>query len=185
MKSEVSQFRKHLKFTYLNKIRLFLAKKKLGSCGESIWIDKNVEFLRYPNNLFLGDNMAIKEGAKICPCNQEAKISIGSNTTIGYHSFIFASKGITIGENCLLAPFVYIVDSNHDIEKNKLINSQANLTEQIIIGNDVWIASNSTILKGVIIGNGAVIAANSLVNKDVPEYEIWGGSPAKKIGERK
>lgn len=185
MKSENSQFRKHLKFTYLNRLRLFLANKKLGSCGKGIWIDKNVEFLRYPKNLFLGENMAIKEGVKICPCNLETKIHIGENTTIGYFSFIFASKGITIGDNCLLAPFVYIVDSNHEIQRSQLINSQTNSVEEIIIGNDVWIASNSTILKGVTIGNGAVIAANSLVNKDVPEYEIWGGSPAKKIGDRK
>jgi acetyltransferase-like isoleucine patch superfamily enzyme len=37
----------------------------------------------------------------------------------------------------------------------------------------------------VIIGDGAVIAANSVVNKNVPSYKIFGGSPAKEIGERK
>jgi acetyltransferase-like isoleucine patch superfamily enzyme len=52
------------------------------------------------------------------------------------------------------------------------------------VGNDVWIASNVTILKGVHIADGAVIAANSVVNCNVGPYEIWGGSPARKIGER-
>jgi acetyltransferase-like isoleucine patch superfamily enzyme len=181
----ISQFRKHLKFSYLNKLRLILIKNKLGKCGKSIWIDKNVEFLRFTKNLYLGNNLAIKEGTKICPCNDKAEIHIGNNTTIGYHNFIFASNNIKIGDNCLIAPFVYIVDSNHQIDKDRLINLQPNLTEQIIIGNDVWVASNTTILKGVTIGDGAVIAANSLVNKSIPRNEVWGGSPAKKIGERK
>lgn len=180
----VSQFRKNLKYTFLNKVRFFFAKNKLGDCGVDVWIDKNVEFLRYKHNLFIGDNVAIKEGTRICACNSSAKIFIGKNTTIGYHNFFFASKNIKIGDNCLIAPFVYIVDSNHEIKKDRLINQQQNTTGEIIIGDDVWIASNTSILKGVTIGQGAVIAANSVVNKDVPDFEIWGGSPAKKIGER-
>ena len=183
--SNNNQLRKHLKFSLKNRFRLFVAKNKLGNCGDDVWIDKNVELLRYKKNLYIDSNVVIKEGAKICPCNTEAEIYIGKNTTIGYHNFIFSSKNIRIGDNCLIAPFVYIVDSNHQIDKSNLINEQPNVTDEIIIGNDVWIASNTTILKGVTIGNGAVIAANSVVNKSIPEYQIWGGSPAKKIGERK
>jgi len=93
-------------------------------------------------------------------------------------------KKIEIGDDCLIAPFVYIVDSNHQIEKGININIQPNITDSIKIGNDVWIASNVTILKGVFIDNGAVIAANSVVNSNIPANEIWGGTPAKKIGER-
>ncbi|MBP7556167.1 MAG: acyltransferase [Chitinophagaceae bacterium] len=109
---------------------------------------------------------------------------MGKRTTIGYHTFIFASEAIVIGDDCLIAPFVYIVDSNHGIDRSLKINQQPNETAPVKIGNDVWIASNVTILKGVTIGDGAVIAANSVVNKNVLPYEIVGGSPAKKIGER-
>jgi acetyltransferase-like isoleucine patch superfamily enzyme len=49
------------------------------------------------------------------------------------------------------------------------------------IGNDVWIGLNSLILSGVTVGNGAVIGAGSVVTKDVDEYEIVGGNPAKNI----
>jgi len=55
---------------------------------------------------------------------------------------------------------------------------------EIIIGNDVWIASNVTIMSGIQIGDGAVIAANSMVVKDIAAYEIWGGNPAKKLKMR-
>ncbi len=140
--------------------------------------------MRYPSNIRIGDEVVIKEGARICACNAKAHLSIGARTTIGYHNFIFASAGIEIGADCLIAPFVYIVDSDHGIERLQLINRQANQTAPIKIGAGTWVASNVTILKGVEIGEGAVIAANSVVNSDVPPFEIWGGSPAKKIGER-
>lgn len=179
-----NQLRKHLKYRLVHRLRQVLYKQKLSSCGSSVWVDKNVEIQRFSKNVTLKDRVVIKEGTRICACNKNAKISIGENTTIGFHNFVFASEEITIGDNCLIAPFVYIVDSNHQAERGQLINQQANISEKITIGNDVWIASNVTILKGVTIGDGAIIAAHSLVNKDVLPYTIVGGAPAKFISNR-
>lgn len=180
----MSQLRKHLKFTWQNRLRAFLQKRRLGALGKDVHIDKRVEFMRFPKNIFVEDEVVVKEGARICSCNEQAIIRIGSRTTVGYHTFIFASDKIEIGSDCLIAPFVYIVDSNHQIAKDKLINRQSNEVAPINIGDGVWLSGNVTILKGVTIGDGAVIAANSVVNQSVQPYEIWGGSPAKKIGER-
>lgn len=58
------------------------------------------------------------------------------------------------------------------------------LRKKVVIGNDVWIGANAVILQGVTIGNGAVIAAGAVVNKDVPQYAIVGGVPAKIIKYR-
>ena len=179
-----NQLRQNLKYTFKNKFRLLKAKRRLFFCGNNVWIDKNVKFMRYTKNLSIKQDVVIKEGAKLCSCNKLAKILIGENTTVGYYNFFFASKGITIGDNCLIAPFVYIVDSNHQAKLGELINQQENLSEEIIIGNDVWIASNVTILKGVNIGDGAIIAANSVVNKNLEAYTVVGGSPAKFISKR-
>lgn len=180
----MSQLRKHLKFTWKNHYRAIFQKNRIGFLGKGVHIDKNVELMRFPKNITIDDDVVIKEGARICSCNSAAKISIGKRTTVGYHNFIFASEKITIGDDCLIAPFVYIVDSNHTMKKESNINQQPNQTKAIAIGNDVWIASNVTILMGVTIADGAVIAANSVLNKDVNAFEIWGGSPAKKIGQR-
>ncbi len=140
--------------------------------------------MRYPKNISLGANMVLKSGARICACNERAVVSIGENTTFGYHSYLFASERIEIGSNCLIAPFVYLVDSDHTIARDQLINKQPNQTAAIEIGDDVWIGTGAKILKGVRIGTGAVIAAGALVKDDVEAYAIVGGIPAKKISER-
>ena len=97
----------------------------------------------------------------------------------------FASEKIEIGDDCLIAPFVYLVDSDHRIDRAEKINLQPNQTAPIFVGNDVWIGTGAKILKGVTIGDGAVIASGALVKDDVEPYSIVGGIPAKKISERK
>lgn len=181
----MNQLRNHIKFKTIHKIRWFLQKRRLNHIGRKVLIESNVKLLRFPQNISLADNIIVKEGVRMCACNTTATISIGINTTVGYHSFIFASEKISIGNNCLIAPFVYIVDSNHEIKKDININQQPNNTAPIIIGNDVWLGTGSKILKGVKIGDGAIIAAGAIVNEDVPSNAIVGGIPAKILSYRK
>jgi virginiamycin A acetyltransferase len=115
------------------------------------------------------------------------KNSIGDETYIGFNCFITSS---TIGRYCSIANNVSIGVGEHRIYRvstSSLFykNPFEKLTEQdCIIGNDVWIGSNAVIRRGVKIGNGAVIGANSFVNKDVGDFEIVAGSPAKLIKKR-
>ena len=183
--SEESQLRKHLVFEKEHLDRQNDWRDKLKHLGENVHIDKNVEFMRFPENIHVSDNVVVKEGARICSCNDGAQISIGKNTTFGYHSFLFASDSIEIGDDCLIAPFVYLVDSDHEIARDQLINQQQNSVAPVKVGNDVWIGTGAKVLKGVTIEDGAVIAAGAIVTDRVGAYEIWGGIPAKKISERK
>ncbi len=179
-----AQLRKHLKPTLATRWRYFKHSLKLGALGQGVYFENKVHLMRYPKNIFLGDNMVLKAECRICPCNENATIKIGKNTTVGYHTYMFASEKIEIGQDCLIAPFVYIVDSDHTIDKKLPINKQPNQTAPIVIGNDVWIGTGAKILKGVTIEDGAVIAAGALVKDDVKSYSIVGGIPAKKISER-
>lgn len=180
-----SQLRQHLKRTLKVRWNSFIQRRRLGGLGSNVYLEPQVHLMRYPKNIFIGDNVVVKSGARICACNPNAQVRIGKNTTFGYNSFLFASAGITIGDDCLIAPFVYLVDSDHNIEKGELINTQGNSTAPIQIGKDVWIGTGAKILKGVTIGDGAVIAAGALVKDDVAPYAIVGGIPATKISERK
>lgn len=169
----------------MNRLKYFYFKNRLGFCGKNVWFDSNVKFLRFTRSIRIEDNVVLKEGARLLSANEDAEIYIGLNTTIGYHTFIVSSKSIKIGSNCLIAPFVYIIDDNHQIKKDVLINTQDHDKSPIMIGNDVWIGTKATILKGVTIGDGAVIASGSVVNCDVEPNAVYGGIPAKKISERK
>lgn len=178
------QLRSHLPRTFFHSCRYFYWKLLLASCGNGVFFENNVKILRYPRNVSIGDNVIIKEGSRICSCNEHAGITIGKRTTIGYHTFLFASEQINIGSDCLVAPFVYIVDSDHGILRSMKINEQPNISAPVNVGNDVWIGAGATILCGVTIGEGAVIAAGAVVNQDVDAYQIVGGIPAKVIGSR-
>lgn len=104
-------------------------------------------------------------------------------------------ESIRIGKFCSIARNVTLQSYNHNIKKitsyfigqnffNEKWDDEQVSKGDITIKNDVWIGAHSIILGGVTIGNGAVIAANSMVNKDVPDYAIVGGTPAKVLGYR-
>lgn len=140
--------------------------------------------LRYPRNISLSADVVIKSGAHVCPCRRESRISIGARTTVGFHTFLYATSEISIGADCMIAPFVYIVDSDHGVRAGTLMNRQPNTARPIVIGDDVWIGAQTVILAGVTIGSGAVVAAGAVVKDDVPPNTIVGGVPAKPLGMR-
>lgn len=120
---------------------------------------------------------------KLMADTPNSKIYIGSNTRIN-GACIHAQNRIEIGENCLIASNVQIMDSNgHELSFNNVENriNTRDIPEEVIIGDNVWIGANSIVLPGVHIGNGSVIAAGSVVVKDVPPMSLYGGNPARLI----
>ena len=178
------QLRKHLPNRFYTKAINLIYRIKGSKIDSSVIIYKKAQLLRYLRNISIKKNAIVKSGAQICACNKTAEIFIGENTTIGFYTFIYSSSKISIGNNCMIAPFVYIVDSDHEKKIHQNINTQPNKTTPIKISNDVWIGSHSVILPGVKIGSGAIIAAGSVVTKDVPRNQIYGGVPAKFIKHR-
>lgn len=179
-----NQFRKHLPNKNFSHFIRWVHKFRGVDVGVNAFIYLTAKLMRYPQNISIANGAVIKSGVHLCPCNNNATLKVGENTTIGFYTFIYASKSIEIGSNCMIAPFVYIVDSNHGVKKNVLMNMQENIASKIIIGSDVWIGAQAVILPGVTIGDGAVVAAGSVVNTNVEAYQIVGGIPAKVIGER-
>lgn len=114
-------------------------------------------------------------------------IEVGERTWIGQYNNLRAGGGnIRIGRSCLISQFCSLVASNHAHRRGRTIQSQGNDSSRagIVIGDDVWLGSGCAVMPGVCIGDGAIVGANAVVTCDVPAYEIWGGVPARKIGER-
>lgn len=131
----------------------------------------------------IGENTIIRETALL---RQPENIRIGSCSHINHYCCIWASPNarITIGNNGLMGPGVKIFSSNHGIKKGTPMREQSYIEKDVTIGDDVWIGANSVVVAGVTIGNGALIAAGSVVTKDIPEYAIAGGVPAKVLRYR-
>ena len=127
---------------------------------------------------------------KVCEgCRFYFDSEIGEYTYIGRYCDITRAK---IGRYCSIGNFVVIGGGEHRTDR---ISTNINLypdsdksyelaDRDLVIKNDVWIGTNAVIRRGITIGNGAVIGANSFVNKDVPDYAIVAGTPAKIIRYR-
>lgn len=123
----------------------------------------------------------------------DAQIIIGSRCYIGASHLVTAER-ITLGDDVVISWGVTIVDHNShsvdvDIRSQDVLDwkkGKKNWTDikvkSVEIGDKAWIGFNAIILKGVKIGEGAIIGAGAVVTKDVPNYAIVGGNPAKVIG---
>lgn len=107
-------------------------------------------------------------------------IEIGEGTIVGDHAFLDGRAKIKIGKQVDIASSVMIYNSEHDLSDPSFSATE----EPVTIGDYVFIGPRAIIMPGVTVGNGAVIAGGAVVTKDVPEFAIVGGVPAKIIGER-
>lgn len=132
----------------------------------------------------IGINSSIRRSSVVIinSRNVKSSIYIGNESYIGENNNLRAADGeISIGNHSFISQGVTIVTSNHGISITKPIFEQEWISKKskIVISDDVWIGANSVILPDVTICKGAVVAAGSIVTKDVPEYAIVAGNPAK------
>ena len=112
-------------------------------------------------------------------------LSIGDNSGIGSYSELYGE--IQIGNDVMMGTHCIIYSRNHDFSRTDIPMWKQGFSavKPVIIGDDVWIGGRVTILPGVHVGNGVVIGAGAVVTKDVPDYAVVGGNPAKVLKSRK
>ena len=149
----------HSPFALLSgKFRTLLTRGIIKKCGKSVDVEKEAKFS--PN------------------------ITIGNYSGLGINSLI--QSGVTIKDYVMMGPNVSIYTKNHKSELDKpMIFQGFEKEKEVVIGNDVWIGANVIILPGVRVGDGVIIGAGSVVTKDVEDYTVVAGNPAKVIKRRK
>lgn len=180
-KNELKETNKN---TVKNKLRLIVKSSVDGLCRISYCCTANIKFhfikkYIYKNvyKMNIGKNTVIYHGLKL---REPQFIKIGEKSILGTDCMFDGSGGILIGNNVNISSGVSIWSGEHDVQSVKF-----NFTNGTVkIGDRAWLSSGCTVLPGVKIGEGAVVAAGAIVTKDVDDYTIVGGVPAKKIGYR-
>ena len=137
-------------------------------------LPRSDEYMEVMNELFdIGEDsfvMAPVAGAAI------DMLKIGNNVYINSNSLLMARGGITIEDDVLIAANVQLLSNNHDEYERQILTCKP-----IHIKKGAWIGAGASILPGVTIGKYAIVGSDSVVTKDVPDYAVVVGNPAKVI----
>ncbi|MFQ5710023.1 MAG: acyltransferase [bacterium] len=173
----------------------------LGSVGKGVAFGANIA-IRHPRKINIGNNVVIDDN---CVLDAKGETNLGieihngvfvgrgtiltchngdivleDNVNIGFNCVISSLSKIVIKKNHLMAAFCYLVGGDHDSDRTDIpVLFQGRSSKGIMIEENVWLGAGVAVLDGVTVGRDSIIGAGAVVNKDVPEFAIAAGLPAK------
>ncbi len=185
----IKEFIKMPLHTKIRKVRIKLyylfAKKNWGGYGNGSIVEKPM-FIMGKKNIYIGCNVQIRDGARIEAISEYGEqkltpvIRIGDNTSIEQRLHMTCANQITIGHDVTISADVLITDNSHGIQSiNQNVRLQPLEVRITEIGDYSFIGAGCKILAGVNIGKNSIVGANSVVTRDVPNYCMVAGVPAR------
>ena len=181
-----------LELVFLFEFLLSNIPARLGRLLRSIYWSRRFRQSKFPLSIGTGVEISgaknIELGAEIYIVDrsvirsEKGALSIGSRFALNGNARIVADFGeIQIGDDVMIGPNVVIRASNHNFERTDISmwDQGQQLGGKIVIGDDVWIGANVVVVSNVSIGSHVIIAAGAVVTKDVPDYAVVAGVPAK------
>ena len=112
-----------------------------------------------------------------------SKLMVGTHVRITARCRITCAGTITIGDDALFAPDVFITDHNHGMnpEAEGGYSPQDIMIRDVVIGKGIWLGQRVCVLPGVTIGDHSIVGANGVVTHDIPPYSLAVGAPARVI----
>lgn len=133
----------------------------------------------------VGSNVIVRPSTCIYANEKKSIVCLSEGVEIGNHSTISSINEVIFEKDVLTGPHVFVSDHNHDYRSVDLPVSKqgiiASKNSKVIIGEGSWLGTNVVVVGNVRIGKHCVIGANSVVTKDIPDYSVAAGIPAKVI----
>lgn len=165
-----------------------LFKAYCKSHGKNLHTDVFIHWVSGKGDIIIGDHVIVdgKCGFTFTQrFSERPTIEIGDYTRIHHGCSFTVGKRITIGDHCLLAGGVRVIDSNgHPTDPEARRAGEPPRPEDVrpvTIGSNVWIGTDAVILPGVSIGEGSIVAIRAVVRSDVAPYTIVAGNPARQV----
>jgi len=175
--------------------------------GKGTMIAKSVT-LRHPYKISLGNNVIVDENVMLDAKGIDNKgieigdgAFLGRNTIIsckngdvilhpkvnlGFNSYIVSLNRVEVGENTLFAAYAYVVGGGHMSDEIYVpLRDQDTHGLGIKIGRDSWLGAKSMIMDGCNVGDYCIIGAGAIVTKNIPDYSIAVGTPARVVKDRR
>lgn len=156
----------------------------MGSDNANLFLKKvdkiSVLLILRRNGAIIGEDCDIETGLTFHNCKDYSNLIIGNNCHIGKNCFFDLRGNINIKDNVVISMQCTFI-THIDMNKSELSQNYPSSAGKIIIYNDCYIGANSTILMNTKLGNHSFVAAGSLITKNIPEFTMVGGVPAKKI----
>lgn len=154
--------------------------------GKGAYLDHGAYLHACPGGISIGAESLVMKNAILHVYNfrnlPRSGIHIGQRSLIGESCILRGQGGITIGDDVYLGTLVQLLAVNHIFaDTDRPISHQGITAEGISIGDGSWIGSGAIVLDGVRIGRNVVIGAGAVVNKDVPDYCVAVGNPARVV----
>ncbi|MDP2574635.1 acyltransferase [Vibrio penaeicida] len=162
-------------------------KGRLSQCGKNLYLYGGIPFVSGPISISIGDNTRVSGHTTFSgrTLSENPTLLIGNNVDVGWQTTIAVGTTIILGNNVRIAGRAFLCGyPGHPIEASARAKGLPCLDEQcgdIILEDDVWLATGVSIMKGVTIGKRTIVAANSVVTHDLPSDVLAAGNPAKII----
>jgi acetyltransferase-like isoleucine patch superfamily enzyme len=157
--------------------------EELATFGEGSVIEADV-LIFHPDHVAIGRDVYVGHLA-ILKGYHRNRLEIGDGSWIGEQSFLHAAGGITIGRNVGIGPGVRIITSRHaEAGRDTPILHSPITFAPVAIGDDADLGIGSIVMPGVTIGRGVQVGAGAVVVRDLPDYAVAAGVPARVIRTR-
>ncbi|MCA1809907.1 MAG: acyltransferase [Lentisphaerae bacterium] len=188
-------------------LRSKLYPRLLGACGRNVVFGANV-VLRHPHKIRIGDNVIIDDNCLLDAKGRDnAGITIGSGVflgrnsilsckngdivledrvNIGFNAEVFSGNRVVIGADTLVAAYCYFIGGDHaSADAGAAINRQGTTARGITVGPSCWFGAGVKVLDGLTVGSDCIVGAGAVVTKDIPDYAVAVGLPARVIRDRR